>query len=1035
MSFRYKHGDRPLEGYTVQRGVGRGGFGEVYYALSDGGREVALKTILQNHEVELRGVAHCINLKSPHLVSIFDVRIAADGTPCVIMEYVAGPSLRDLLHEHPEGLGAQRAGYLLKEIAKGLAYLHERGIVHRDLKPENIFYEDGYVKIGDYGLSKYISVSRQSGQTISVGTVHYMAPEIGSGIYNRGIDIYALGVILYELITGRVPFSGNSFGEILMKHLTAEPDVAALAEPFRSAVKRALAKKPEERFPDVESLARAVFSDAELDRSVSLFDPASFSAAARRLALPAAAPAADSPAGETAPIPRPAAPPAAPAVAPAAQRPAAAPPRALAGEPAADAAALDPLDPNQRLARAIFAVFASASILMLFRGDFSTWIGRLLVIGSGAGAVLGIELSIASRLQIAPGFWRRAVAALLAALPVSAGVLIIGGGRHPSPALALPVLLGLVFIDWRARMDPERVARISWGDAFLAALPGLVLGAIFRRPETLFELAAISLAVNAYAPFVPQELRGRLGRRGTRKGKKPASAENAAPAPAPQPALAAASELPPEAPRSPPEGAGAEPQIPPWAGLTRFFWLFAAAGLLSAGLSLLVASVFVRTRGEERLALICLGLGCSVYSLFALRQGRWERQRQLWSHFWSRSVRPFLSYTAFAGVLIGAALLGLGPALGAWPFGREETLAAVIVISSSLLLLGFAWAADRLLRPRGEGISIDWRSLPWRERPVHALVRLLQLLLAAAGLATTAGLGISGVIGSRLPETERLGLVVGAVWTGALAFYFLRQGLRRSRGALWDGTLRPLVLHLSAATIAMSALIIAWDPWKRSGGRGLHDDEVLGFTIAAIIAGVFGAFAFFLRGRQQGGRALDGFPPAAAEGRPSGWAGLGMLLWVLAVPLLLACAALVLFEEPLPGWPLRPQEVRGALVTLGAGALALAAAATLCLLAARRGAGAAHLVRALFGQAALWGAIILALSMLSGQLRISPAFEVERRAPQAALVLSYGAVVALGGVGALLLAWKPRSIRRRSTVALAVAGALGVAVVLAGLTP
>ena len=243
MSFTYRHGDRPLEDYTVLRGIGRGGFGEVYYAVSDGGREVALKIIQQNHDIELRGVRHCMNLKSPHLVSIFDVKNNADGVPFVIMEYVSGPSLRDILRESPGGVGNARASYLVREMGRGLDYLHERGIVHRDLKPANIFYEDGYVKIGDYGLSKFISVSRQSGQTISVGTVHYMAPEIGSGNYHCGIDVYALGVIFYELLTGKVPYNGDSMGEIIMKHLTAEPDLSVVDPAFHHVLKKSLAKK------------------------------------------------------------------------------------------------------------------------------------------------------------------------------------------------------------------------------------------------------------------------------------------------------------------------------------------------------------------------------------------------------------------------------------------------------------------------------------------------------------------------------------------------------------------------------------------------------------------------------------------------------------------------------------------------------------------------------------------------------------------------------------------------------------------------
>ncbi len=127
-------------------------------------------------------------------------------------------------------------------IAAGVAYLHDHGIVHRDLKPGNIFADEGIVKIGDYGLSKFISCSRRSGQTESVGTVHYMAPEIANGRYGKEIDIYALGIILFEMLTGHVPFEGESVGEVLMKHLTAEPDVSRVAEPYRTIVARAWRK-------------------------------------------------------------------------------------------------------------------------------------------------------------------------------------------------------------------------------------------------------------------------------------------------------------------------------------------------------------------------------------------------------------------------------------------------------------------------------------------------------------------------------------------------------------------------------------------------------------------------------------------------------------------------------------------------------------------------------------------------------------------------------------------------------------------------
>ena len=145
-----------------------------------------------------------------------------------------------------------------------MAYLHERGIVHRDLKPGNIFCDEGVVKVGDYGLSKFISCSRRSGHTESIGTVHYMAPEVANGRYGKEIDVYALGVILYEMLTGRVPFEGESIGEVLMKHLTALPDVSMLAEPYRSVVARALEKDPALRFRSAAEMLAALPAPTEV---------------------------------------------------------------------------------------------------------------------------------------------------------------------------------------------------------------------------------------------------------------------------------------------------------------------------------------------------------------------------------------------------------------------------------------------------------------------------------------------------------------------------------------------------------------------------------------------------------------------------------------------------------------------------------------------------------------------------------------------------------------------------------------------------
>ena len=245
--YTFTSGARPLEGYTIKRAVGRGGFGEVYYATSDSGKEVALKLITRNLDIERRGVAQCMNLKCPNLLAIHDIKANDSGDTFVIMEYVAGPSLSSVLAQYPDGMPLVEVREWLKGLVEGVAYLHDHGIVHRDLKPANLFMEEGVVKIGDYGLSKMISSQQASNHSESIGTCHYMAPEISTGKYNKPIDIYAIGVILFEMITGRVPFEGESVGEVLIKHLTTRPDLSKLPEPYKAIIGHALAKDPAHR--------------------------------------------------------------------------------------------------------------------------------------------------------------------------------------------------------------------------------------------------------------------------------------------------------------------------------------------------------------------------------------------------------------------------------------------------------------------------------------------------------------------------------------------------------------------------------------------------------------------------------------------------------------------------------------------------------------------------------------------------------------------------------------------------------------------
>src|SRR6185437_10581148 len=139
MKFTYPSGSRPLDGFTIKRGVGRGGFGEVYYATSDAGKEVALKLIRRNLDIELRGVTQCLNLKHPNLLALFDVKQDSLDDSWVVMEYVAGESLEDVISRSPNGLPRAEALAWFQGIGAGVAYLHDHGIVHRDLKPGNIF--------------------------------------------------------------------------------------------------------------------------------------------------------------------------------------------------------------------------------------------------------------------------------------------------------------------------------------------------------------------------------------------------------------------------------------------------------------------------------------------------------------------------------------------------------------------------------------------------------------------------------------------------------------------------------------------------------------------------------------------------------------------------------------------------------------------------------------------------------------------------------------------------------------------------------
>jgi TM2 domain-containing membrane protein YozV len=550
-TYQYKYGDRPLEGYTIQRAAGRGGFGEVYYAISDSGRQVALKVVQSYEQIELRGISQCMNLKSPHLITIFDVKYNDQGRPFVIMEFVSGPSLSDLLKESPGGLGAQKAAFFLREIGKGLSYLHECGIVHRDLKPSNIFYENGYVKIGDYGLTKAISASRHVSHTITVGTVHYMAPEIGAGRYDRSVDIYALGILLYEMLTGQVPFLGSSPAEILMKHMTAAPDLSNIEEPFARVIRRALAKDPAERYQTVQEMVEDVFGAEQVRNSVSQFAPEELSVVAAHVAQKVAGPEPQREAYRPAPPHAEAASDFSKEIGKKAEHLArkaqefARKAELLGGEFAekfktakerarqagqAQTVVADPLSRHQRKKLALIAMVATALgagflcggngdskiklavvvfVMIVLASDiilrsFQHWwtaldherkglgkVGTTLV-ASFVAVLVGTILSGALNVNFAMGIRSRPL------LPfVNIGPFGLGVTKFLS--LALPLLL----VDWAKITDPQRPQRVVLGWPVLVGFLGLVTGGIFGLHPivTACTLAGILLVVQTKSPF------------------------------------------------------------------------------------------------------------------------------------------------------------------------------------------------------------------------------------------------------------------------------------------------------------------------------------------------------------------------------------------------------------------------------------------------------------------------------------------------------------------------------------------------------
>ncbi len=280
-----------VPGYDIVGELGRGGMGVVYKARQEGlHRWVALKVILggthagserlARFQAEAEAVAR---LQHPNIVQIHEVG-EHDGLPYFSLEFVDGGTLDQKVHRRPQP--PREAAYLVETLARAMHYAHEHGVVHRDLKPANVLLtQSGVPKITDFGLAKRLE--SDSGQTRSgaiLGTPSYMAPEQARGeIHAVGplVDVYALGAVLYELLTGRPPFQGANASETIVQVTCEEPMPpsrwqTALPRDLETICLKCLQKEPSRRYADAgalaEDLRRYLAGEPILARPISAFE-------------------------------------------------------------------------------------------------------------------------------------------------------------------------------------------------------------------------------------------------------------------------------------------------------------------------------------------------------------------------------------------------------------------------------------------------------------------------------------------------------------------------------------------------------------------------------------------------------------------------------------------------------------------------------------------------------------------------------------------------------------------------------------------
>lgn len=248
-----------IPGYEIQNRLGGGAFGEVYKARKTSiGKPYAIKFLKVDDqagreaiEKELEHVRHFAQIDHPNLVTIEDMGVVL-GVPYLIMGYAGEDTLARRLKR--ERLTVERSLSYFTQVARGVLALHDRRLVHFDLKPSNVFLKGEIARVGDYGLAKLMTEGRAT-LSFGRGTPHYMAPEMLKNRADHRADIYSLGVILYESLTGALPFDEEPGGGFVVRETDEPPRFPPeFPIPLRGVVERALRLSPEHRFASVEEL-------------------------------------------------------------------------------------------------------------------------------------------------------------------------------------------------------------------------------------------------------------------------------------------------------------------------------------------------------------------------------------------------------------------------------------------------------------------------------------------------------------------------------------------------------------------------------------------------------------------------------------------------------------------------------------------------------------------------------------------------------------------------------------------------------------